>query len=1761
MQKVYPFTDLTGGGSGALDSIDTTGAEGGSYALGVVSGLHYSYRLNLSSMAEEFLPFTIAPDTGDGRWELQGIVADIPAGTENYDAFLVSDDGEVKYRTAEQVLSDIGGAALDHDHAEATTAIAGFMSASDKEKLDEISGTNTGDQFLFGTISVADNEDITASSTSTNLTIVAGDNIELSTNSVTAELTITGTTPLEAQGDMIIAGPSGVPSRLAGGSGILYNTGTELSWEDWADQSVKTDASPIFDTVICSSMSSGYLPYHVSAEVGFLDSPLQVITGGVALENGGLAIGQTTLGSTRLLDMAGTAASLASIKTVGDAAANYAGWITTAYDADGTTANSVLAVYAHGDNRVVSRWGGSVASYAEIITGTSATLATNGLIIGVYQDKPLIFGINNREQARITSSGFTINEPLTLAKADGTAPMVITSTTKVANLNVDAVDDLHAQSLTATSPIVLSGVTSVLAEAGITISHATSAGNVHLPVAGSANQILKNSTAGTAAWGTVTENAGALAAITTIAMSGQLTSTIATGSAPFVIASTTAVTNLNADLLDGYHATGVAQLQGSTLINNTHDLNDISDGWYRWNASSVQPANAPQQRMHLVQITDVQKTQLAFGGSTTGKLYVRRADSGTFYAWTEFWSSANDGAGSGLDADLWDGYQFASYLDQAVKVASSPTFAAVTLSSDPVSAMQAATKQYVDSSAQGLEVHTPVAAATTGNITLSGEQTIDGVSVVAGNRVLVKDQSTSSQNGVYVAASGAWSRATDADAWSELYRAYVWVNNGTAHGDSAWLCTIASTGTLNTDAIVWTQFSSAADILAGTGLTKTGSTISLSHLGLQSLTDPDADRIMFWDDSESALKWLSPGNSISITTTTLDTVQDIRTTASPTFASATLSQETGTAPLTISSTTKVTNLNVDAVDDLHAQTLTATSPITLSGTTSILAAAEITISHATTAGNIHLPEAGSANQILKNSGSAGTGSWGTVTENAGALAAVTTISMSGQLTSTLATGTAPLAVASTTAVANLNADLLDGYHAAGLLQGQTVTVISSANDLDDVADGWYYWNSASQPANGPGVGYMMMVQITSTQKVQFAFGGGTYGKLYVRRSDTGTFYPWTVVWTTSNDGTGSGLDADLWDGNEFATYLNQTLLTTSTPSFAGQDSVSGPVANLRDVTALAHTRAIGLGVETEYISSAATGMTIGTADNINFGILGFTMFWRGSMADWTPGTTVGMLYKYQGSPAFAGYTMVLLSTGVIRVHIGNNTSTLVSHSSTGATGLEDGSEASICAVCVPPSAGVAGSVTFYVNGVLHSVAARTAGAPPTVSSTATLYISGTASTRAGAITKSVALFNRVLTAAEVTRLHRRGIAAQDQWGSQTAAYTSDFSATKDGFSGSNATLTENTDGIAGYDDVLRIVCNASLSTHLANRTTTVLAFKRYRITWEYYIPSANSHVDGVAIGGSGWSPVEINTVQDAWTAVTWEGYTTTTTLSVRLYDGSESTFEDAGGDDVVYVKNIVVTQIGATLALESEGIETAGWKDSSSSALVAAYPATGYALTRKVHAGEGETAHPVATTAVAGFMSATDKGYLDQAVKTTSSPTFATLTLSTVGAGSADYDKFLSLDGTTLKYRTGAQVLSDIGGAESAHVHSEASGSTAGFITLSTAHAWTAAQNYSSQALSSSAGAVAWDVSAKPMATLTMTESTTISAPTNMVSGGTYMLIITHASTYTVSWNAAFKFEGGVAPTLSATAGAVDFISFQSNGSAMRCIGYALDVR
>ena len=154
-----------------------------------------------------------------------------------------------------------------------------------------------------------------------------------------------------------------------------------------------------------------------------------------------------------------------------------------------------------------------------------------------------------------------------------------------------------------------------------------------------------------------------------------------------------------------------------------------------------------------------------------------------------------------------------------------------TISTTPSASTDIANKSYVDTVAQGLDTKASVVAATTVDITLSGAQTIDGISIVASDRVLVKNQTLPANNGLYLCASGAWTRTTDMNTWAQVPGAYVFVEDGTTQADTGWVCTSNAGGTLGTTAITWAQFSGAGSGVSSITFGTTGLTPATTTTG------------------------------------------------------------------------------------------------------------------------------------------------------------------------------------------------------------------------------------------------------------------------------------------------------------------------------------------------------------------------------------------------------------------------------------------------------------------------------------------------------------------------------------------------------------------------------------------------------------------------------------------------------------------------------------------------------------------------------------------------------------------------------------------------------------------------------------------------------------------------------------------------------------------------------------------------------------------
>jgi hypothetical protein len=206
-------------------------------------------------------------------------------------------------------------------------------------------------------------------------------------------------------------------------------------------------------------------------------------------------------------------------------------------------------------------------------------------------------------------------------------------------------------------------------------------------------------------------------------------------------------------------------------------------------------------------------------------------------------------------------------------LASNTTIDAVTLTTGsitttPSGANDIANKSYVDSVAQGLDAKASCVVATTVNLAaLSGLLTIDGVTVVAGDRVLVKNQTLSQNNGIYLAASGAWTRALDMDVWAEVPNAFTFIETGSTQADTGWVTTANQAGTIGVTAMPWTQFSGAGTYTAGTGLTLTGTQFSITNTAVTAAAYGSASSVATFTVNAQGQLTLAASTPIAIANT------------------------------------------------------------------------------------------------------------------------------------------------------------------------------------------------------------------------------------------------------------------------------------------------------------------------------------------------------------------------------------------------------------------------------------------------------------------------------------------------------------------------------------------------------------------------------------------------------------------------------------------------------------------------------------------------------------------------------------------------------------------------------------------------------------------------------------------------------------------------------------------------------------------------------
>jgi hypothetical protein len=389
---------------------------------------------------------------------------------------------------------------------------------------------------------------------------------------------------------------------------------------------------------------------------------------------------------------------------------------------------------------------------------------------------------------------------------------------------------------------------------------------------------------------------------------------------------------------------------------------------------------------------------------------------------------------------------------------------------------------------------------------------------------------------------------------------------------------------------------------------------------------------------------------------------------------------------------------------------------------------------------------------------------------------------------------------------------------------------------------------------------------------------------------------------------------------------------------------ASPVALLSELEMYKNPLAFAQGINMTYASTGSSGIAVANDSDIVPALNNFTWRWKGSLPDWTPSAVAYFWYQYQDAPHQFQY--YLSTTGYITIRILSGALDWTITSTIPNT-FVDGTEHEIVVVITRETASTAGSAVFYADGYqLGASVAITAASPVSITNTGTAYTMGTAGARYASINKDVTFFNRALTAAGVLSLYRNGIDYADKWGSQTSIITGNDST----FAG--ASNWANVD-IAAFDSTgdLTITANAAgqyCTLPVANATT--VAGKKYRLVYD--VANLVSTWTIKDFGGT----QTIDTIDAAGTGQSIE-FTASTTGGIRIVSVANYSSAD--------IDNVYLYPIGATLALESEGIQRDAWKDSSTNGLNASYPASGYSFLRPIRTDSAEGLLSVTTVSFA----------------------------------------------------------------------------------------------------------------------------------------------------------------------------------------------------
>jgi hypothetical protein len=516
-------------------------------------------------------------------------------------------------------------------------------------------------------------------------------------------------------------------------------------------------------------------------------------------------------------------------------------------------------------------------------------------------------------------------------------------------------------------------------------------------------------------------------------VASALESNVATGTAPIVVASTTKVTNLNADLLDGYDTATAAT--ANTVVVRDANGNITGNNISGTLSTASQPNITSVGTLSSLEVTG----NITTSANVVTDLIVGKTSGVTIAATGSNQDIELKPSGTGT-VDVWS------------KVISNVAL--------PVASTDAATKGYVDAAVEGLHIHAPCAAATpntlatisSGTVTYNNGTsgvgatltttgtytTIDGVNIASvGTRVLVKNEANAAHNGIYTyTSSTVLTRATDFDTPTEMGGGdFTFIQQGTLYNDTGWVMTdpVTTVGTTNVN---WVQFSGAGTYTAGTGLTLNGTEFSISNTAVTAGAYGNGDYVATFTVNAqgqltAAANTAITANAANLSGTTLNsgivnssltsvgTLGSLAVTGNATAGNVYANSGTVGASLLTGTLTTAAQPNVTSVGTLTSLTVTGNASagnISTGGALSVTGTASIT-------GNANVGNLGTA-QVL-------------------ATANITT----PQLIANIADGTAPLIVNSTTKVANLNADLLDGFTTATANTANTIALRNADGNL------------------------------------------------------------------------------------------------------------------------------------------------------------------------------------------------------------------------------------------------------------------------------------------------------------------------------------------------------------------------------------------------------------------------------------------------------------------------------------------------------------------------------------------------------------------------------------------------------------------------------------------------------------------------------------------------------------------------------------------